>query len=169
MSKTTTLTIRIDPTIKRKVEKLYSVFGLNLSDAINMFIHQSLRVGGLPFELKDPFYRGKMSIDGNSFDEIIDEPTIEDLKRLAPDIAKKRNIETLYLFGSRARGDNRPNSDYDFAYRAKEHTSLLQIAGLMIDLEEIVGNEADVISMKMVSEQFLKEIERDGILLYQEK
>ena len=169
MTKTTTLTIRIDPTVKRKVEKLYSTFGLNLSDAINMFIHQSLRVGGLPFELKDPFYRGKMSINDDSFEEKNDEPTIEDLKRLAPDIAKKRNIETLYLFGSRARGDNRPNSDYDFAYRAKDHTSLLQIAGLMIDLEEIVGNEADVVSMKMVSEQFLKEIERDGILLYQEK
>ena len=119
MSKTTTLTIRIDPVVKKKVEKLYSVFGLNLSDAINMFIHQSLRVGGLPFELKDPFYRGEMSIDRSSFEEKIDGLTIEDLKRLAPGIAKKRNIETLYLFGSRDRGDNGPNSDYDFADRAK--------------------------------------------------
>ena len=169
MSKTTTLTIRIDPTIKRKVEKLYSVFGLNLSDAINMFIHQSLRVGGLPFELKDPFYRGKMSIDDDSFEEKIDEPTIEDLKRLAPDIAKKRNIETLYLFGSRARGDNGPNSDYDFAYRAGENASAIKIAGMMADLEELVGNKVDVVNMKAASDHFLKEIEKDGILLYEEK
>ena len=169
MSKTTTLTIRIDPAVKRKVEKLYSTFGLNLSDAINMFIHQSLRVGGLPFELKDPFYRGEMSIDRSSFEEKIDGLTIEDLKRLAPGIAKKRNIETLYLFGSRARGDNGPNSDYDFAYRAKEHASLLQVAGLMVDLEELVGNKVDVVDMKVASEHFLKEIEKDGILLYEEK
>ena len=169
MSKTSTLTIRIDPMVKRKVEKLYSTFGLNLSDAINMFIHQSLRIGGLPFELKDPFYRGEMSIDGDSFEEKMDGLTIEDLKRLTPSIAKKRNIKTLYLFGSRARGDNGPNSNYDFAYRAKENTSLLQIAGLLVDLEELVGNKVDVADMKMASEHFLKEIERDGILLYQEK
>lgn len=168
MSKTSTLTIRIDPMVKRKVEKLYSTFGLNLSDAINMFIHQSLRIGGLPFELKDPFYRGEMSIDGDSFEEKMDGLTIEDLKRLTPSIAKKRNIKTLYLFGSRARGDNGPNSDYDFAYRAKENTSLLQIAGLLVDLEELVCNKVDVADMKMASEHFLKEIERDGILLYQE-
>ena len=140
MSKTSTLTIRIDPAIKRKVEKLYSVFSPNLSDAINMFIHQSLRVGGLPFELKDPFYRGELSIDSSSFEEKMDGPTIEDLKRLAPGIAKKRNIKTLYLFGSRARGDNGPNSDYDFAYRTNENASAFKIAGMMADLEELVGN-----------------------------
>ena len=169
MSKTTTLTIRIDPAVKRKVEKLYSTFGLNLSDAINMFIHQSLRIGGLPFELKDPFYRGEMSIDSGSFKEEIDGPTIDDLKRLAPDIAKKGNIKTLYLFGSRARGDNGPNSDYDFAYRANENASALKIAGMMADLEELVGNKVDVVNMKVASEHFLKEIEKDGILLYEEK
>ena len=169
MSKTATLTIRIDPTVKKKVEKLYSTFGLNLSDAINMFIHQSLRVGGLPFELKDPFFRGEMSIDNNTSKEEIDEPTIEDLKRIAPILAKKHNIETLYLFGSRARGDNKPNSDYDFAFVAKEHTSLLEICGLMNDLEEYVGKEVDILDMKAASEHFLKEVEKDGIILYKEQ
>ena len=169
MSKTTTLTIRIDPLIKRKVEKLYSTFGLNLSDAINMFIHQSLRIGGLPFELKDPFYRGEMSIDGNSFEEKIDGLTIEDLKRITSDMARRSNIDALYLFGSRARGDINPNSDYDFAFKAKEHASLLDIAGLMVDLEELVGNNVDIVDMRVASEHFLKEIEKDGILLYERK
>ena len=168
MSKTTTLTIRIDPTIKRKVEKLYSTFGLNLTDAINMFIHQSLRVGGLPFELKDPFYKGEISIDDGSFEEKMDGPTIEDLKRIVPNIAKERNVEILYLFGSRARGDNGPNSDYDFAYRAKKPASLMKRVGLMTDLEELVGNNVDIVDMEVASDHFLKEIERDGILLYKE-
>ena len=169
MSKTSTLTIRIDPTVKGKVENLYSTFGLNLSDAINVFIYQSLRVGGLPFEMKDPFYKGKMSIDDGSFKEEKDGPTMEDLKRIAPNIAKEHNIETLYLFGSRARGDYKPNSDYDFAYNAKEHTSLLEICGLMNDLEELVGRDVDIVDMKMASDNFLEDIKRDGILLYKEK
>ena len=86
-----------------------------------------------------------------------------------PRIAKECNLEVLYLFGSRARGDNGPNSDYDFAYRVKEPTSLIKMAGLMVDLEELVGNSVDIVDMKMASEHFLKEIERDGILLYKEK
>lgn len=32
------------------------VLGLNLSTAINIFIKKSIAEGGLPFDVKDPFY-----------------------------------------------------------------------------------------------------------------
>lgn len=170
MSKTTTLTIRIDPVVKKKVEKLYSVFGLNLSDAINMFIHQSLRVGGLPFELKDPFYRGGISIDNGSLDEETDEPTIDDLKRIVPIIAESRHIKKIYLIGSRARGDNSPDSDYYFAIEMKKgEESLIELSGLLNDLEDVVGKKVDFDCLEKASKELLDEVERYGILLYEEK
>lgn len=56
MAKTATLNVRIDPEIKNMAEKLYSSFGITITDAINMFLHQSILVGGLPFDLKQPRY-----------------------------------------------------------------------------------------------------------------
>jgi DNA-damage-inducible protein J len=35
------------------------MFGITVTDAVNMFLHQSLMVGGLPFELKQPRYNAE--------------------------------------------------------------------------------------------------------------
>jgi len=56
MAKTSSLNIRIDPETKAGAERLFSQFGITVTDAINMFLHQSIMVGGLPFELKRPKY-----------------------------------------------------------------------------------------------------------------
>ena len=48
MSKTANINVRVDPDFKLKVEKLYSSFGLSVTDAINIFLHVSLMEGGLP-------------------------------------------------------------------------------------------------------------------------
>lgn len=52
MAKTSNLNIRIDPDIKEQAEQLFSQFGITITDAINMFLYQSLNYGGIPFELK---------------------------------------------------------------------------------------------------------------------
>ena len=59
MPKTANLHIRTDPEIKESVERLYSAFGITITDAINMFLHQSLLVGGLPFSLRHPRYNAE--------------------------------------------------------------------------------------------------------------
>ena len=41
----------LSPEIKQRAEQLYASYGLNLTDAINIFIQQSLNVEGLPFLL----------------------------------------------------------------------------------------------------------------------
>lgn len=48
-SKTATFQMRINPDIKRRVEDVYARQGLSLTDAVNIFIRQSLNVNGLPF------------------------------------------------------------------------------------------------------------------------
>ncbi|GHT88585.1 DNA-damage-inducible protein J [Spirochaetia bacterium] len=56
MTKTALLNIRIDPQTKKGAERLYSTLGITLSDAVNIFLRQSLLEGGLPFEMKQPRY-----------------------------------------------------------------------------------------------------------------
>ena len=55
MAKTANLNIRIDPDIKENAEMLYKNFGITVSDAVNIFLRQSLMVGGLPFDMKLSF------------------------------------------------------------------------------------------------------------------
>lgn len=52
MAGTTNFTVRMDADLKKDCEALYSDLGMNLTTAINVFLRQSLRIGGLPFELR---------------------------------------------------------------------------------------------------------------------
>lgn len=52
MAKTATMTIRLDPAVKSAAEEIYSYYGMTLTEAINVFLHKSLNVKGLPFDLR---------------------------------------------------------------------------------------------------------------------
>ena len=52
MANMTHLKICIDTDIKKQCEAIYGELGINLSTAINVFLHQSLRVGGFPFDVR---------------------------------------------------------------------------------------------------------------------
>lgn len=52
--KTTNYNIRLDPVIKTKAENTFAEFGLNLSEAINVFLHMSIKQCGFPFEIREP-------------------------------------------------------------------------------------------------------------------
>ena len=51
MAATTNFSVRMDSDIKRQCEALYNELGMNLTTAINVFLRQSLRAGGFPFEV----------------------------------------------------------------------------------------------------------------------
>lgn len=53
------INIRIDDNLKEQAEVLFEELGLNMSTAFNVFIRQSIRQGGIPFEITtqvDPFF-----------------------------------------------------------------------------------------------------------------
>lgn len=52
MANTVTFSIRLDNEIKKQCESLYGELGMNLTTAINVFLRQSLRAGGFPFEVR---------------------------------------------------------------------------------------------------------------------
>ena len=47
--KTGTFQMRINPDIKAQLENIYAMNGMTLTDAINVFLQQSLNAKGLPF------------------------------------------------------------------------------------------------------------------------
>jgi len=96
MAKTASLSIRIDPEAKSAADVIYSRFGITIADAVNIFIHKSIIVGGLPFDMTLPTYNqdtlaamqeAKDIADGkiqsksySSLQEIIDEINAEGLE-----------------------------------------------------------------------------------------
>ena len=52
MANTTNLNIRVDADLKRQAEQIFSELGLNLSSAMNIFLKNSVRYGGIPFEMR---------------------------------------------------------------------------------------------------------------------
>ena len=51
--------IRIDADIKKEATALFSNLGLDMSSAVNLFLHQCVLRGGLPFAIEMPQYSQK--------------------------------------------------------------------------------------------------------------
>ena len=54
---TTPTQIRIDKETKKQAVELLEGLGINLSDAINMFLKQVILHGGIPFDVRYPEYK----------------------------------------------------------------------------------------------------------------
>ena len=50
------ISVKVNSEDKNRVTEIFNGLGLNLSTAINIFIKKSIAEGGLPFEVRDPFY-----------------------------------------------------------------------------------------------------------------
>lgn len=48
----TDITICMDNDVKEKADALFSELGMDLNTAFNLFVRESLRAGGFPFELR---------------------------------------------------------------------------------------------------------------------
>lgn len=60
--KTASLNMRVDPRVKEEAERVYAQFGMNLTDAVNVFLHKSIMEGGLPFDLRPPRYNAETEL-----------------------------------------------------------------------------------------------------------
>ena len=49
---TTNVSIRMDTELKAQADELFAELGMNLATAFNIFVRQSLREGGIPFEIR---------------------------------------------------------------------------------------------------------------------
>jgi predicted nucleotidyltransferase len=71
---------------------------------------------------------------------------IEQLKEKILPTLKRYGVAAASVFGSLARGEIKDGSDIDLLVRFKSEKSLLDLAGLKIDLEELLGERVDVLT-----------------------
>ena len=77
------------------------------------------------------------------------------------ELLTKYHVKQLALFGSRARGDARPNSDIDLLVDFEQNSKidLFDFVALKLDLEKMLG-----VSVDLVEREGLKPRVRDSVL-----
>ncbi len=76
-------------------------------------------------------------------------PSLAQLARVRAEIqaaAARHGATNVRVFGSVARGDADAASDIDFLVDFQPGRSLLDLAGLLIDLEDLLGHPVDVVT-----------------------
>ena len=118
MATTTNFSVRMDSDIKKQCEAIYGELGINLTTAINVFLRQSLRVGGFPFDVRDLFSRLRATVlsnyispddFGHRFNSIVSCFTsslpvirIVFVRSVKPETSSKRDLAILKRFASKA-------------------------------------------------------------------
>ena len=68
--------------------------------------------------------------------------------------AERNHARAIALVGSVARGEDSPNSDYDFLVDFDKGVTLFDIGGLEADLEDLLGARVDVVPLSCVRESY---------------
>jgi len=88
------------------------------------------------------------------------EQVIATLRAHEPEL-KAAGVVRLSLFGSTARGDRRPDSDIDLlaAFDETRRISLLDVAGIEIQLSELLGRTVDLVEEGTLKPRVRKRVE----------
>jgi len=73
------------------------------------------------------------------------DPPLEELRKIIAPIAASYGVPKMYLFGSRVRGDNREDSDYDLCIDVPVTFDLFRIGALMYDLKDALKKDVDIV------------------------
>lgn len=97
------------------------------------------------------------------------EELIAALQRLRPQF-EGRGVTHMSLFGSRARRDNRPDSDVDLVLEisdeADKNFSLLDLAGIYGVIEEEIGLESSLLMRRSLNDSFRWTVDRDQVVVF---
>ncbi len=78
-------------------------------------------------------------------------------------------VERAYLFGSCARGDERPDSDVDLLFTVSPNIrfSILDHGGMYLDLSELLGKKIDLVREGTLLPFAVDSANRDKLLIYE--
>jgi predicted nucleotidyltransferase len=92
------------------------------------------------------------------------EELIAELQRLRPAF-EREGVKHMALFGSRARRDNRPDSDVDLLIEVdnSKKFSLLELAGVYGIIEDELGLESSLVMRRSLEEDFKQRVATDEV------
>ena len=76
-------------------------------------------------------------------------------------------LRVLWLYGSRARGDVRTDSDVDLALLADAPVGLEELLALQLDLADLVGADVDLVDVFTADDVFRAQVIEHGRVLYE--
>lgn len=88
---------------------------------------------------------------------------LEQIKKKTLPILKQAGVTRSSIFGSYARGDKKRGSDIDILIEPPKRMSLLDLAGLKLDLEEVLGKEVDIITYNSINPLLKEYILKDQV------
>lgn len=89
------------------------------------------------------------------------------LLRARGDEIRQHGVTSLFLFGSTARGDSRPDSDVDlFVDYDLEHFGLIELIRLETSLAEKLGRPVDLTTREGLHPLLRPEIEREAVRVF---
>ncbi len=88
--------------------------------------------------------------------------SIEEHRKEILQLAQKHGARNLRLFGSAARGEQRPESDFDILVEMEEGRSLVDHVALKQDLEDLLGREIDVVTERSLHPRLRDRVLREA-------
>ncbi len=80
-------------------------------------------------------------------------------------IAAKYGASNVRIFGSVARGEADEQSDIDLLVNLEPGRSLLDLCGLLIDLEELLGCKVDVVTEKGLRDRIRERVLKEAVAI----
>jgi len=80
-------------------------------------------------------------------------------------IAAKHGARTVRIFGSVARGEADAASDLDFLVEMEPGRSLLDLGGLLMELQDLLGCRVDVVTEKGLRERIRERVLKEAVAL----
>jgi len=90
---------------------------------------------------------------------------IEQRREAILEIAKKHGVTNVRVFGSMARDTADASSDVDLLVQPLPGTSLLDLGGLVMDAQELLGRTVDVVSEKALHPAMREQVLREALPL----
>jgi hypothetical protein len=80
-------------------------------------------------------------------------------------VAERYGAREVRVFGSRARGEARPDSDFDILVTVGEQASLLDIIAIKQDLEDLLGATVHIVTEDAISPYIRDRVLREAVRL----
>ena len=80
-------------------------------------------------------------------------------------IAARHGARNVRVFGSVVRGEAAENSDVDFLVEMEPGRSLLDLGGVLVDLQELLGRNVDVVTERGLKTRIRGKVLREALSL----
>ena len=82
-------------------------------------------------------------------------------------VLKKHGARKIAIFGSYARGEEKPESDIDIIVEFLERKSLLELVRIERELSEVLGIKVDLLTEKSISPYLIDTIRKEMEVIYE--